>query len=56
MPVCKNGLFNSWIQEVSYSEKRKFNTLYKQYKEDKIVNNISQNDCHDCKFYESLDT
>jgi hypothetical protein len=35
--------------------KRKFNTLYKQYKEDKIANNISGNDHHDCRFFESLD-
>jgi hypothetical protein len=36
--------------------KRKFNTLYMQYREDKVANNILGNDHHDCKFYESLDT
>jgi hypothetical protein len=37
--------------------KCKFNTLYlKQYREDKVANNILGNDCHDCEFYKSLDT
>lgn len=35
--------------------KRKFNSLYKQYKDDRIANNISNNDRHECKFYASLD-
>lgn len=35
--------------------KRKFNSLYKQYKDDKIANNGSDNDRHECKFYACLD-
>jgi hypothetical protein len=35
--------------------KKKFNTLFKQYKEDKLTNEVSRNDCHQCKFYESMD-
>jgi hypothetical protein len=34
--------------------KHKLNTLYKQYREDKVANNILGNDRHDCKFYKSL--
>ena len=36
--------------------KYKFNTLYKQYREDKVANNILGNDCYDYEFYKSLDT
>jgi hypothetical protein len=35
--------------------KWKFNAMYKQYKDDKIVNKISSNDCHECPFYDALD-
>jgi hypothetical protein len=36
--------------------KQKFNAIYKQYKDDKIVNKISNNDCHEYPFYDALDS
>jgi hypothetical protein len=36
--------------------KWKFNVIYKQYKDDKIVNGISINDCHESPFYDALDS
>jgi hypothetical protein len=35
--------------------KWKFNAIYKQYKDDKIVNGISSNDWHESPFYDALD-
>jgi hypothetical protein len=35
--------------------KWKCNEIYKQYKDDKITNGISGNDCHECPFYDALD-
>ena len=35
--------------------KKKFNSLYKLYKEDKLANGISGSDRHACKFYDSFD-
>ena len=35
--------------------KKKFNSSYKLYKEDKLANGISSSDCHACKFYDSFD-
>lgn len=35
--------------------KRKFNSLYKQYKDDKMTNNVSDSDRNEYKFYECLD-
>jgi hypothetical protein len=34
---------------------KKFNMLFKQYKIDKIANNILREENHECKFYESID-
>jgi hypothetical protein len=36
--------------------KWKFNAIYKQYKDDKIANGILGNDCHECPFYDVLDS
>jgi hypothetical protein len=36
--------------------KQKFNAIYKQYKDDKIVNGISSNDHHECPFYDALNS
>jgi hypothetical protein len=36
--------------------KWKFNEIFKQYKNDKIANGISSNDCHECPFYDALDS
>jgi hypothetical protein len=35
--------------------RKKFEMVFKSYKEDKLVNSISRNDRHECKFYNSLD-
>ncbi len=35
--------------------KQKFNTIYKQYKDDEIVNGILGNDHYECPFYKALD-
>jgi hypothetical protein len=35
--------------------KWKFNAISKQYKDDKITNGISSNDCHE-SFYDALDS
>ena len=34
--------------------RKKFKTVFKQYKEDKLANSISGNDWHECKFYDSI--
>ncbi len=36
--------------------KHKFNKIYKQYKDDKIVNGILGNDHYECPFYNALDS
>ena len=36
--------------------KKKFNSLFKMYKEDKISNGISKESRHECKYFEELDT
>ncbi len=36
--------------------KQKFNTIYKKYKDNKIVNRIASNDCHKYPFYDALDS
>ncbi len=36
--------------------KWKFNAIHKQYKNDKITNEISNNDHHECPFYDALDS
>jgi len=36
--------------------KQKFNSIYKQYKNDKIANGIFDNDCHECLFYATLNS
>jgi hypothetical protein len=36
--------------------KWKFNAIYKQYKDDKIISKISSNDCYECPFYDALDS
>jgi hypothetical protein len=35
---------------------QKFNAIYKQYKDDKIANGISNNDHHECLFYDAMDS
>ena len=35
--------------------RKKFETVFKSYKEDKLANSVSGNDRHECKFYDSLD-
>jgi hypothetical protein len=35
--------------------KWKFNAIYKKYKDDKIINEILDNDHHECPFYDALD-
>jgi hypothetical protein len=35
--------------------KKKFNTLFKQYKVDKMANNVLGEGCHECKFNDSID-
>jgi hypothetical protein len=34
--------------------KQKFSTIYKQYKDDKITNEILNNDHHECTLYDAL--
>jgi hypothetical protein len=34
---------------------KKFKMLFKQYKIDKLTNNILREESHECKFYESID-
>jgi len=35
--------------------KKKFNLLFKQYKSNKLAIDISRDERHECKFYESID-
>jgi len=44
------------FSKTSIAYKHKFNPIYKQYKEDKIANEISSNDRHECPFYDALDS
>jgi hypothetical protein len=44
------------FSKTSITYKHKFNPIYKQYKEDKIANEISSNDHHECLFYDALDS
>jgi hypothetical protein len=51
-----NVSFHPWIFKDSNCCKWKFDAIYKQYKDDKIVNKISSNDCHQCLFCDALDS
>jgi hypothetical protein len=42
------------FSKIPISFKHKFNPIYKQYKDDKIANQISSNDHHECPFYDAL--
>jgi hypothetical protein len=44
------------VSRTSITCKRKFNSIYKQYKNDKIANGISDNDRHECLFYAALNS
>ena len=35
--------------------KKKLNTLFKQYKCNKMANGVSEESRHECKFYDSID-
>ena len=35
--------------------RKKFEKIFKSYKEDKLANSISGKNRHECKFYDSLD-
>ena len=35
--------------------RKKFENIFKSYKEEKLANSISGNNTHECKFYDSLD-
>jgi hypothetical protein len=35
--------------------RKKFETFFKQYKEEKFANSIPGNDRHKCKFYDAID-
>jgi hypothetical protein len=43
------------FSKIAITCKKKFNTLLKQYKKDKMASEVSRNDCHECKFYDSMD-
>jgi hypothetical protein len=34
---------------------KKFKNIFKAYKDDKMANGISSNDCHKSKFYDAMD-
>jgi len=36
--------------------KKKFNSLFKAYKEDKLANNVSGESRHDCKYYDQFES
>ena len=44
-----------WIEQINRSMQEKNNTLFKQYKVDKMANNVSGEGHHECKFYGSID-
>ena len=43
------------FNRTSEASKKKFNTLYKLFKEDKLANGITGSNRHTCKFYDSFD-
>jgi hypothetical protein len=44
------------FSRISIVCKWKFNAIHKQYKYDKITNEILDNDHHECPFYDALDS
>ncbi len=36
--------------------RHKVNAIYKQYKNDKVANETLGDDCHECPFYDALDS
>ncbi len=44
------------LSKTPITYKRKFNSISKQFKDDKIVNKVSSNDRHECPFYDALDS
>ena len=43
------------LNRIAEACKKKFNSLYKLYKKDKLANGILGLDHHKCKFYNSFD-
>ena len=52
---CLFDCGNSRLNRTTEACKKKFNSLYKLYKEDKLANGILGSDCHACKFHDSFD-
>jgi hypothetical protein len=45
-----------WFLKIPIACKQKSNAIYKQYKDDKVVNGILGYDHHECPFYDALDS
>lgn len=52
---CKNDCIGSWIFEIQCNLQEEFFAFFKQYKEDKLANEVSWNNIHECKFYKFMD-
>ena len=40
------------LKKLPVAVKKKFNSLFKAYKENKLANNVSGESRHDCKYYD----
>jgi hypothetical protein len=50
------GYTHYFFKDSRIACKQKFNRIYKQYKDEKIANGISGYDCHECLFYDALNS
>ncbi len=53
--TCLHGVAILEFRRTSEECNKKFNLLFKVYKIDKLTNDISREEMHECKFYESID-
>ena len=52
--ACSFDCGNSWTKPNFWGLQKKFNTLYKLYKENKLANGYSRSNHHACKYYDSF--
>ncbi len=53
--TCLHGVTILKFERTFETCNKKFNLLFKLYKMDKLTNDISGEEMHECKFYESID-
>lgn len=53
--ACSRVIFNPRVYKDNIACKKKFNLLFKLYKQKKLQNGTSGYDRHECRFYNSMD-